>query len=115
MVVMSIMGSVIRSLLMEMRQSRQAAIELQSHWLAEAAVARAAVRLKANPEYKGESWKVEFSLAASNSDDRSGVADIRVERGDEGQPTRVSVEAKYPDDPRRRARTERVLLISANH
>ncbi len=110
-VVTSLMGSVIRSLLVEMRQGRQEAAELQSHWLAEAAIERTAAQLRSNSDYSGETWNVDLSPTAGSETNPSGVVEIRVDRGNESQPTRVKIEARYPDDPRRRAKVERVLII----
>jgi type II secretory pathway component PulK len=110
-VVTSLMGSLIRSLLLEMRQSRHEAADLQAQWMAEAALDRAAAKLRSNADYAGETWNVEFSPTTANSGGSSGVVEIKVERGAEDQPTRVSVEARYPDDPQRRAKVERVLQI----
>jgi len=110
-VVTSLMGSVIRSLLVEMRQGRQAAAELQAYWLAEAAIVRAAARLRSSSDYSGETWNVDLSPVTNTATSPIGVVEIHVERGGEGQPTRVAVEARYPDDPRRRAKVERVWQI----
>ncbi len=110
-VVTSMMGSVIRSLLVEMRQGRQEAAELQSHWLAEAAIERAAAQLRSNSDYSGETWTVDLSPVASSAASPSGIVEIHVERDGDGQPMRVAVEARYPDDPRRRAKVDRVLII----
>lgn len=109
-VVTSLMGSLIRSLLVEMRQSRHEAADLQAHWLAEAALDRAATKLRSQTDYAGETWKVEFSPTA-NSGGSTGLAEIHIEREAADQPTSVSVEARYPDDTRRRAKAERVWQI----
>ena len=111
-VVTSLMGSLLRSLLVEMRQSRHEAADLQAQWLAEAALDRAATRLQSQADYAGETWNVEFSPTVANSGGSTGVVEIHIERGTADQPTRVSVEARYPDDPRRRAKAERVWQIS---
>jgi Tfp pilus assembly protein PilX len=110
-VVTSLMGSLIRSLLVEMRQSRHEAADLQAQWLAEAALDRAAAKLRSQADYAGETWNVDFSPTAANSGGSSGVVEIHIERGAEERPARVSVEARYPDDPRRRAKVERVWQI----
>lgn len=110
-VVTSLMGSLLRSLLLEMRQSRHEAADLQAHWLAEAALDRAAARLRSQSDYVGETWNAEFSPTAANSGGSRGVVEIRIERGAAEQPTRVSVDARYPDEPQRRAKVERALHL----
>jgi type II secretory pathway component PulK len=110
-VVTSLMGSLIRSLLIEMRQSRHEAADLQAHWLAEAALDRAVAKLRSQADYVGETWNAEFSPTAANSGGSRGVVEIRIERGAAEQPTRVSVDARYPDEPQRRAKVERVWQI----
>lgn len=110
-IVTSLMGSLIRSLLVEMRQSRHEAADLQAQWLAEAALDNATTKLRSQADYADETWMVEFSPTVANSSGSTGVVEIHVERGAADQPTLVSVEARYPDDPRRRAKVERVLQI----
>ena len=78
-VVTSLMGSLIRSLLVEMRQSRHEAADLQAQWLAEAALDRAATRLQSQADYAGETWNVEFSPTVANSGGSSGVVEIHIE------------------------------------
>lgn len=110
-VVTMLMGSIIRSLLVELRQNRQEVAQVQAHWLAEAALARAAARLRSSSDYQGETWKVDLPLNATSVTNSSGVVEIRVHPGKEGQPSRISVEAKYPDDPRRQVKVERAVSI----
>jgi Tfp pilus assembly protein PilX len=115
-VVTTLMGSVIRSLLVELRQSRQDAAQLQAQWLAEAAIERAQSRLRSNRDYSGETWVINLSPGANSEANASGVVEIgvvktTVERGSEDQPTRVAVTARYPDDPRRRVQVERIFSI----
>lgn len=110
-VVTSLMGSLIRSLLVELRQCRHEAVDLQAQWLAEAALDRAVANLRSNANYTGEIWKVKFSPTPANSGSSSGVVEIHIEREATQQPTRVSVDARYPDDPQRRAKVERALHL----
>jgi type II secretory pathway component PulK len=53
MIVMLMAGAVMKSLLTDLRESRQTAAELQAHWLAEAAVDRALARLAADRTFVG--------------------------------------------------------------
>src|SRR5262245_45355268 len=56
-VITSTMAALVHSLTAEFRQSRQTALELQAHCLADAALARAAAQLRTNPSYQGETWR----------------------------------------------------------
>lgn len=79
---------------------------MQTEWLAEAGLARAAARLAADPGYHGETWDVTL-------DDSAGVVRIAVE-ADDARPgrRRVRVEADYPrGDTPRRARLGKRLTI----
>jgi type II secretory pathway component PulK len=100
-VVMLVAGALVRSLIAAHRQSRQYADELQAQWLAEAGLARAAARLRADANYQGEVWTVPLGADATNADENAkeiGQATITVE------PTtkRITVEAIYPTDEHRR-------------
>src|SRR5690348_11739387 len=109
-IISSMMAAIIHSLLVDLRQTRQAANELQAHWLADSAVSRAAAQLRANSRYEGETWRP--AATAENDSNSAGAAEIRVERSDEaGKPLKVTVEARYPDHPWRRVVTRRTLLI----
>src|SRR4051812_29146521 len=63
-VVTSIMGSIMHALLMELRQTRQTAIQVQAQWLADAAVERAAARLSIDSNYEGENWKIDLPASS---------------------------------------------------
>src|SRR5262245_65302636 len=110
-VITSTMAAIIHSLLVDLRQTRQAANEVQAQWLADSAVSRAAAKLRANPEYAGESWKPLVGIAGDNMS--VGVAEIRIERANEpGNEPRLIVDARYPDHPLRRVVARRTVLIS---
>lgn len=110
-IITSTMAAIIHSLLVDLRQTRQAANELQAHWLADSAVSRAAAQLRTNPEYAGEIWKPLVGIADGNQS--AGVAEIRIERAKEpGNEPRVIVDARYPDHPLRRVVAERTFMIS---
>jgi Tfp pilus assembly protein PilX len=110
-IITSTMAAIIQSLLVDLRQTRQAANELQAQWLADSAVGRAAAQLRANPSYEGETWKPPVS--AAGDDESVGVAEIRIERAKEpAKELRVIVDARYPDHPWRRVATRRAFLIS---
>ena len=103
-VVTLIAAEALRSMIAAQRQSRLAADELQAHWLAESAVARALVLSRAQPEYKGETWRADI-------DDRAGVAEIRVEQSSDGPPRIVAL-ARFPDHPWRRVVVSRTYSLS---
>jgi hypothetical protein len=83
----------------------------QAQWLAEAALERAAARLKASPDYKGETW----TIAAEELDGRhAGVVRIEVKPAgddDAAAPRKVRVEADFPDHPTHRARAGKEIEI----
>lgn len=81
-----------------------AAWRTQAALLAESAMERAAVRLAADPSYRGETWNIPADASASW---KGAVVVIRAETP-AGKPDtrRVSVCADYPNDPLHRARRE---------
>ncbi|MBW8883211.1 MAG: hypothetical protein JF612_00235 [Planctomycetia bacterium] len=109
-IVMSTMATIIHSLLVDLRQTRQAAMELQAHWLADSAVGRAIVQLRADPTYEGETWKPWMGMKEDN--ESVGVTEIRIERTSDNKDLRVIVNARYPDHPWRRVVMRRTFLIS---
>jgi Tfp pilus assembly protein PilV len=109
-VVTSIMGSIMHALLMELRQTRQTAIQVQAQWLADAAVERAAARLSADPKYAGESWKIDLPSSSSAAESHGSV-EIKIERGDSEKSMRIVVHANYPDDSRRRVSAQRAVSV----
>ena len=83
--------------------------QIQAGWLAESAVQRAAARLSADADYRGETW----NISAQDIGGRDG-ATIAIRVDDvAGKPDRrtVHVEADYPDDPYQRARQAREVIV----
>jgi hypothetical protein len=90
--------------------ARQEERRLQSEWLAEAGLARAAAKLARDRGYAGEAWE----LSPKDLDAREpGRVTITVETPD-GKPgeRRVSAQADYPLRPELRARTTRSLVLA---
>jgi hypothetical protein len=82
---------------------------VQAQWIAEAAVERAAARLKADAKYPGETWAI---AAAEIGGKQDAKARIHVEPL-AGRPESrlVRVEADYPDEPVHRARWTKQTTI----
>ena len=85
---------------------------MQASWLAESGLDRAAARLQADADYRGEIWTV----AAGDFDGRQGGRiTIAVDSvADRPRQRRVRVEADYPDDPHDRARQTREAVLLTN-
>ena len=96
-VVSLVSAALVQSQLSAHRQSRRYADELQAHWLAEAGLARAAARLRADATYAGETWPapVTDGLAASVT--------IVVDSNQK----KITVQAVYPADEHRRVLVSR--------
>jgi hypothetical protein len=111
-VVMLMSAALVRALVINLRQSRQAASELQAQWLADAAANRAHAQLRGNPQYTGETWRASISGNAGEENAPIGVAEIRIERaGGESKDARLTIEARYPDHPVHRVAINRTYLI----
>jgi type II secretory pathway component PulK len=83
--------------------------QIQAGWLADSGVERAAARLAADANYRGETW----NISPEDLDGRDGgTVAIRVE-DIPGKPGRraVHVEADFPPDPQQRAREVRDVII----
>jgi hypothetical protein len=57
-VVLLVGAAILRSLTIQRQFSRTAAQCMQSFWIAESAASRAAARLREDPSYSGETWRV---------------------------------------------------------
>jgi hypothetical protein len=101
--------------LLRLAQSQRTSIRneerrLQADWLAESGLERAAVRLADDPSYRGETWPLS---AVEIGGDAPGVVTITVEpRRDEPARRLVTVQADYPRDPERRARSRKQLVVA---
>jgi hypothetical protein len=70
---------------------------VQAQWLAESGLERAAAQLAADPDYKGETWKIS---AKDLGGEDAGTIKIEVKKVPEHDNLRqVKVEADFPDDP----------------
>jgi hypothetical protein len=82
-----------KRLLAERRSQVRAEERLQTEWLAEAGVRRAAAQLAANAEYDGEDWQIE---ATEISRPKSASVLITVEPGAQPNEFRLTARARYP-------------------
>ena len=101
--------SLVRVSITEKHRVDTEAWQLQAAWLAESGLERAVARLRADPAYQGETW----SLSARDLGTQHGAAvRIQVENVPDHPQTRaVRVEADYPDQPQRRGRYSKQVLI----
>ena len=101
--------AIVQLMIRDHRETRQTANELQAHLLADAALARAVIQIKADPQYAGETWK---PVVQGSLDETEGIAEIRIQRPEnETHPVQVTVEAHYPDHPWRRVAVSRTLTV----
>jgi Tfp pilus assembly protein PilX len=108
-VVAGVVGALVQVLHVERQQIRSHDARLQTAWLAEAGLERAAARLRDAAGYEGETWTVP---ASSLGGTHGGRVEIRVERvAASPQLRRISVTADYPADPERRKRRSRESIV----
>ena len=104
------LGTLLRAATAQSRQGRHETHRLQAAWLAESGVERAAHRLAADAEYKGEEWSVR---AADFGGRHAGRVVIRVAPPEGDSPARrVSVEAVFPADSTVPVRSTKQVSIS---
>jgi type II secretory pathway component PulK len=89
--VMLVAGALFQSMLATHRQSKRYHLQTQTHWLAEAGLARATVQLARQADYVGETWE-----APVGSGEETGSVTIRIEPKTTEAPRRAIVEAVYP-------------------
>ena len=106
----SVIGaSLLQSAVAMRRQTEREQWRLQAAWLAESALDRAAAKLRASPEYSGETW----TLTAEDLGGLDGaVVTIKVNAAADRLERRiVSVVAHYPPDADQRAQAEKESSI----
>ena len=103
-------GGLLRVAWLRHSELRAAERRLQSEWLAESALDRAAARLEADPDYRGETWAVPAEALGGRE---AGAVRIDV-RDVPDHPDRrvIRARADYPADEARRARRTRELTIT---
>ncbi len=93
----------------EQQMLRKRQWHVQAAWLAESGLERAAARLAADPEYRGESWAIGPELLGSR---HAGTVSISIETI-AGQPKRraVRVVADYPNQLPNQMRCSRETVL----
>lgn len=110
--VASMLGlSLIRTMLVYHRQMQAAASNQQCFWLAEAAVERAERRLADDPDYEGETWTVGSDVLGGSQPAAATIEVIRDSQSSE--PSKIRVEARYPDVPIQRTVCRRELTLTS--
>lgn len=104
-------GALLRLVLLERKLLDSRERDCQSRWLVEAGLERATARLAAAPDYQGETW----SLPAEElGGQEPGVVRIEVAAApDRPGRRKIMVQADYPRDERRRARTSKQIEVEA--
>lgn len=96
-----VLGGLLRLAVAHRRQVQQAHTLRQAEWLAEAGVERAAHRLSADPNYAGETWRLDEDDLGTG---HAGQVVIAVGPEPSGGRRPVRVEATYPVASRRFSR-----------
>lgn len=100
--------SLVRLALASHQQTDREGWRLQSAWLAESGLARAAARREHDPGYAGETWMVD-ELGAPREEGRVMISIIPHPEND--SLTLVTATADFPLDPAARIRTTRTLTL----
>lgn len=89
-------GVVLKSLVAQRRSQREQAHRLQARWLVEGGIERAAARLAADADYRGETWQL---TAEELGAQQPAAVDIEVQTDATSPDTRVvTVRGRYPPD-----------------
>ena len=108
-VIMLIGTTLVRGMLLQHRQTKTQAMQVQALWLAESAAALATQQLRADPAYTGETWRANFDDQASTS----GIVVIDVQPVDQQPRQRlVQIKSTYPDDPVHRVVLENEIIVT---
>jgi len=101
-------AALLQSLASQRFQSRQQRHSLQAMWMAESGVSRGAAKLRADPSYKGETWKLPASSPAQQHPAEI-VITVKPAEASDG-PREISVVATYPAGALHRVQHSRTLL-----
>ena len=102
-------GSLMKTALAQRRFALRKQTRLQSIWLAESGVERAAARLFRDPHYTGETWSISASDIGGNKD---AEVIIQIETLDDvPNRRRVTAIADYPQNLPQRSRTRKVVIV----
>ncbi len=96
-VVATIGAAIVQTLAREHRQADRQQLQMQTFWVAESAIQRAAAQLSADAEYTGETWQIEAE-AVGGQWPAEAVIHIEPVESDETV-RRVLVTARYPKRP----------------
>lgn len=103
-----LMGTLMKSLVAAHRGSDQYEYSLQSLFLAEAGVRRAAAQMSLDPAYEGESWEIPADVLGRF---HNAIVQIRVQPLEEDAGIRrIQVESQYPLQPQLRVVQTREIL-----
>jgi hypothetical protein len=107
-VAMTLFGVWAQASLRQQRQLRHREIELQTHRLAEAGVARARAQLAVNPEFSGETWNIPAEQLGGR---HAALVTLDTERPPNRNDAIVQVTAEYPAGATRRVRHTETVVI----
>ncbi|MBD3672560.1 MAG: hypothetical protein HUJ26_03445 [Planctomycetaceae bacterium] len=110
-IVFSIGLTMLETTLRERERTLQFEQRQQSTWLAESGIERAAMQLKSNPDYEGETWTLNQQELGGSDD---GVVTIKVTPEENSDRRLVTVVADYPTDPHQHIRTSREILVDVS-
>lgn len=108
-----IVGTLAQMAIAQHRQVRREHERVQTFWLVESGLDRAAARLSRDADYTGEDWRVDV---AGRQEPRQGVVTIRITKAaDEPRHRLVEVVAEYPagDVHHTRLRGEQIWSLAA--
>jgi len=103
-------GVATRAAVLGWQSARDEGRRAQAAWLADSAIARAGAQLAADPDYRGETWRIPAKLLDGR---RDAVVLIEVTASNDKPRERlVRIRADYPDDPIDRIRKSKQLTFT---
>ena len=107
--VMMLFAATIRLISLERQQVRAQGNRLQAEYLADSGLERATALLAGNPEYVGETWRIDTEQLGMRD---SGTVSIRVEAiAEKPQSRRVIVVADFPAESEQRSRRSKQIQV----
>lgn len=98
-----------RSTILRQRQVRVGQNQLQSLWVAQSAIGRAVSRIRSDPTYGGETWRIPADQVTG---DKAAAVEIKISSVEDApEKRRINVEAYYPDDDVKRVTTQKTIVI----
>lgn len=106
-----LLATLLKMAALSRKAARMEAHSLQSEWLAESALDRAAAKLSGDASYQGETWNIKAEDLGGH---HAGEVIIAVKPGDQAQFRQVEAVARFPIEGQNSVKRTKRLVVAAS-